>query len=166
MMRAMVIATFGFCMAVGGLALQASDEKNPEAIEKQVQEESNPRKRANLVRDLLKLRLDRLHSRIATGNMLESSSPELANYQIALEWLGTAVQKADHIGTSKSAEQLLRDQIYDLNDYKMSLSAAERPYLERIIARAVKLRQQILYGLMHPPVESKNQKEKGESLRQ
>ncbi len=165
MTRAIVIAIIGFCLAVEVLSLRAAEDKNPEAIEKEYLKESNPRRQANLARDLMKLRLEELHARLEIGTMLEPDSPELANYQKAIEWLGAAVHKASHAGTSKSAEQLLRDQIYDLNEFKMNLSAAERPLLEPIISRAVKLREEILYSLMHPPEESKNEKEKGESLR-
>jgi hypothetical protein len=38
----------------------------------------------------------------------------------------------------------------------MNVSATERPYLERIVARAGALRGELLDGLMHPPGASKS----------
>jgi hypothetical protein len=66
------------------------------------------------------------------------------------------VRTADHAGTSKTAEQHLRDQIHELDSVKMNVSAAERPYLDRIVARAGVLREEILYSLMHPSSGPKN----------
>ena len=128
----------------------AAEQKTPDALEKEIQKENNPRKRAGIAKDLVAQRLQLLRIRIATGTMLEESSPELTSYQSAIDTLGAAVKEASHTGTSKNVEQFLRDQIHQLESFKMNVSALERPYMERIIGQAGALRGEILDGLMRP----------------
>jgi hypothetical protein len=154
--RAYLLGILALCLVFRGPAAAAFEQKTPEALEKEIGKEANARKRANLARDLLTKRLQLLHARIATGTMLEETSPELASYGAALGMFGAAVKEAAHTGTSKSAEQFLRDQIHELDNFKMNVSATERPYLERIVARAGALRGELLDGLMHPPGASKS----------
>jgi hypothetical protein len=163
--RAYLLAFFALCLAFGGTAAVAGQQKTPEALEKEIQREANARKRADLARDLLKQRLELLRKRIATGIMLEESSPELGNYDAALGMFGSAVKAAAHTGTSKNAEQFLRDQIHDLEDFKMNVSVTEQPYLEEILARAGGLRGELLDSLMRPPGRGKSRPQE-ESQRQ
>ena len=157
--RAYLLTIFALCLVLRGPAAAALEQKTPETLEKEIAKESNARRRANLARDLLTQRLQLLRARIATGNMLEESSPELATYDAALGMFGNAVKEAAHPGTSKSAEQFLRDQIHDLDNFKMNVSAAERPYLDRIVTRAGALRGELLDGLMHPQPKQESQRQ-------
>jgi hypothetical protein len=154
--RAYLLAILALCLVFRGPAAAAGEPRTPEALEKEIQKETNARKRANLARDLLTQRLELLRKRIATGTMLEESSPELGSYEAALGMFGSAVKEAAHSGTSKSAEQFLRDQIHELDNFKMNVSVTERPYLERIVARAGALRGELLDSLMHPPGGAKS----------
>ena len=157
--RAYLLAILALCLAFRGPLAAAFEQKTPEALEKDIAKEGNARKRASMARDLLSQRLQLLRARIATGNMLEESSPEIAAYGAALGMFGDAVKEAAHAGTSKNAEQFLRDQIRDLDNFKMNVSATERPYLERIVARAGALRGELLDGLMHPQPKQESQRQ-------
>ena len=158
--RAYLLAIFALCLAFNGPAAAALEQKTPEALEKEIAKEGNARKRASLARDLLTQRLQLLHARIGTGDMLEESSPELAAYSAALGMFGRAVKEAAHTGTSKNAEQFLRDQVRELGNFKMNVSATERPYLDGIVAQAGALRGELLDGLMHPqPKQSQRQEQ-------
>jgi hypothetical protein len=153
MKRVLISAVLGWFL-VGSASSLCAEDKNSDALIRQIQKESNPRKQANLARQLIAKRLDQLHARIANGTMLQESSPQLTEYAQALEMLGSAVRAADHAGTTKSAEQLLRDQIHELDNLKMNVSSAERPFLVRIAGRAEAMREEFLHNLMHPPEES------------
>ena len=153
MRRASTLALVGLFLFSCYTASGVAEEKNADTLEKEYQKQSNPRKQADLARKLLDVRLSELRARVGTGTMLEKSSPELEHYSHAVTLLANAVRKASHNGTSKNAEKELRDHSHDLNDMKISLSAAERPYLEQLISKVSKLRDELLYGLMLPPEE-------------
>ena len=156
MARISMLAIAALVLICGLSVASAGESKTPEAIEQEIQKENNPRKRANLAKDLVSQRLQLLHARIATGTMLEESSPELSSYSQAIGALGSAVKEAAHTGTSKNVEQFLRDQIHDLDNFKMNVSALERPYIEKIIGQAGALRGEILDSLMQPKGGSKS----------
>ncbi|MBI2819711.1 MAG: hypothetical protein HYX73_07010 [Acidobacteria bacterium] len=153
MKRVSAIITIGFWMMCLPLSPAWAGEKSAKALEQDYQRENNPRKQAVIARKLLTRRLEQLRSRIDTGRMLEKSSPELADYQAAIEMLGTAVRQASHAGTSKDAEKQLRDQSHELDDLKILVSAGERPLINRLLTKVSDLREEILYGLMLPPPE-------------
>ena len=153
MVRFLLLAALLFSMPRGRLAVAGPEDQNAEALQAAYEKESNPRKRSELAMELMIVRLERLRARIAIGTMLEQSSPELAKYHAACEQLASSVRQAAHNGTSKKAEKHLRDQIYDLDQLKMSVSAVERSQVDRLIARVVELREEVLYSLMHPPKE-------------
>jgi hypothetical protein len=156
-----VQATFalGFCTLCLAMIPARAAEKSPEALEQAFQKEDNPRKQADIARKLIPQRLERLRTRIATGMMLEASTPELAHYQSAIEMLGSAVRQASHTGTSKDAEKLLRDRSHELGDLDIRVSAVERPLIEQLLTKVSDLREEILYGLMLPPPEKSEQEE-------
>jgi len=137
----------GLAMLVPSLAAVA---KTPEILEKQYDAEKNPRKRAEIARGLMTLRLEELRAAIGTGNLLEESSLALEHYRAALDRLGPAVREAAHTGTSKSSEVHLRNHIRELENMKVRVSAMERPFFEKLLAPAVALREELLYSIMHP----------------
>jgi hypothetical protein len=157
MRRASTLAIVGLFLFSCGIASGVAEDKSPAALEQEYQKQSNPRKQADLARKLLELRLGELRVRIGADTMIEKTSPELEHYSRAVTMLANAVRKASHSGTSKNAEKELRDQSHDLNDMKMSVSAAERPYLEQLISKVSKLRDELLYGLMLPPEEEREE---------
>jgi hypothetical protein len=150
MKRSVVLISFVWWMAVSGPSFAAA-EKTPEALEKQYEAERNPRKRAEIARELMNQRLEELRATIGTGTMLEESSLILEKYRAALERLGPAVREAAHTGTSKSTEVHLRNHIRELENLKISVSMMERPFLEKLLAPAIELREEVLYSIMHPP---------------
>jgi hypothetical protein len=150
MRQGLIVTIIGFWM-VSGLTYAAAEQKPPEALEKQYEAEKNPRKRAEIARELMNQRLEELRSRVSTGDMLEESSPPLEHYRAALERLGLAVREAAHTGTSKSTEVHLRNHIRELENLKISVSVMERPFLEKLLAPAIALREEVLYSIMHPP---------------
>jgi len=157
MRRLSTVAMVGLWIVLCGVAPAVAEEKNAATIEKEYQKEKNPRKQADMAKKLLDLRLEELRARIGTGMMLEKASPELDHYQRAVTMLGNAVRKASHTGTSKSAEKELRDQSHDLNNLKISVSALERPYMDQLISKVAKLRDELLYGLMLPPGDEESE---------
>jgi hypothetical protein len=124
--------------------------KQSEVLEQQYDKEANPRKRADIAKKLTAHRLSELRARVTTGDMLDPSTPELKSYEAAVDRLGDSVREASHTGTTKGAEQYLRDQMHALDNLKMNVSASERPYLERIVARVDSLREEMLNTLMYP----------------
>jgi hypothetical protein len=126
-------------------------EKPPEVLEQEYQKQKNPRKRADIARDLMSQRLALLRKFIGTGTMLDESSAEISNYQSALDLLAAAVREAQHNGTSKDSETFLRSQMNGLEDLKLAVSAVERPLIDGLLANVTALREEILYGIMHPP---------------
>jgi hypothetical protein len=129
-------------------------EKPPEVLEQEYQREKNPRKQADLARQLIVQRLELLRARIGTGMMLEESTPEVDRYQTAIEMLGRATKQAAHTGTSKNAEKALRDQSHELDNLKILVSQGERPLIDHLLAEVSELREELLYGIMLPPPES------------
>jgi hypothetical protein len=150
MKRSVVLISFVWWMAVSGPSFAAA-EKTPEALEKQYETERNPRKRAEIARELMNQRLEELRAAVGTGTMLEQSSPSLEKYRAALERLGPAVREAAHTGTSKRTEVHLRSHIRELENLKINVSTMERPFLEKLLAPAIELREEVLYSIMHPP---------------
>jgi hypothetical protein len=160
MKRVSAYVLIGLCSICLALPAAWAAEKSAALLEREYQKENNPRKQADIARKLVVQRLDQLRARIATGQMLEPSSPELAHYQAAVKMLGTAVRKAAHTGTSKNAEKELRDQTHELDNLKILVSAVERPLVDRLLTQVNSLREEFLYGLMlPPPEESKEQEE-------
>ena len=160
MKRVSAIITIGFWIMCLPLSPAWAAEKSAKALERDYQQEDNPRKQADIARKLLTQRLEELRSRIGTGRMLEKSSPELADYQAAIRMLGTAVREAAHTATSKDAEKQLRDQSHELDDLKILVSAGERPLINRLLTKVSDLREEILYGLMLPPPEQEESAQK------
>ena len=126
-------------------------EKSPEALEQEYDAQKNPRKRAEIARELMTQRLTQLREFISTGTMLDESSASIKNYQGALERLASAVRAAQHTGTFKSTETHLRTQLTGLENMKLAVSATERPLVEQVVSRVTALREEVLYILMHPP---------------
>ena len=52
MKRRVLLTSFGIWMAILGLSYATAAEKTPEALEKEYEGEKNPRKRAEIARDL------------------------------------------------------------------------------------------------------------------
>ena len=150
MKRTWAVVILGLCIAGWGLAVAAAAEKTPAVLEAEYERENNPRKRADLAKKLMDQRREELRARIATGRLLEETSLELVRYQAALDRLASAVRAANHSGTSKSAETHLRTHINVLEGLKISVSSTERPLLDRLLSNVVQLREEVLYGLMHP----------------
>ena len=150
MKRSVVLIGFVCWMVVSGPSFAAA-EKTPEALEKQYEAERNPRERAEIARELMNQRLQELRATIGTGTMLEESSLPLEKYRGALERLGPAVREAAHTGTSKRTEVHLRSHIRELENLKINVSTMERPLLEKLLAPAIQLREEVLYSIMHPP---------------
>jgi len=152
MKRSVILISFVCWMVLSGPSFAAA-EKTPEALEKQYEAERNPRKRAEIARELMDQRLEELRATIGigTGTMLEESSLILEKYRAALERLGPAVREAAHTGTSKRTEVHLRSHIRELENMKISVSTMERPFLEKLLAPAIQLREEVLYSIMHPP---------------
>jgi hypothetical protein len=125
--------------------------KDPAVLEQAYELEPNPRKRADLARDLMDQRLETLGSFLSSGTMLEERSPRLGNYLAALDRLETAVQEAAHTGTSKRAEIHLRRHLNRLENFKLTVSVLERSVLEELIARLEEVREEVLYSIMFPP---------------
>jgi hypothetical protein len=146
---AFAVLTIGLVLAMSGAALAA--EKTPEVLEQEYQAQKNPRKRADIARKLMEQRLVQLRAFVGTGTMIEESSPHIAQYQSALDRLSSSVREAQHNGTSKNAETFLRTQMNGLENVKLVVSAIERPLVDKLLSNVVTLREEILYGLMHPP---------------
>jgi len=136
-----------------------SAEKSAEVLEQEYQRENNPRKQAEIARKLMVQRLELLRTRIGTGTMLDESSPELGHYQSSIEMLSSAVREAAHTGTSKDAEQDLRDQSHELDNLRILVSAGERPLIDYLLTSVSDLREELLYGLMLPPPEESEEEE-------
>lgn len=131
-------------------AARAAEQKSVEKLEQVFTQEKDARKRARLALEILQLRLDALRAFVATGTMLQANSLELTQYDAAVTRLEETVNAASHAPTSKRIELGLREQMKDLEQVRMNVSSEERPRIEALAARIVKLREAVLYGLMAP----------------
>jgi len=129
---------------------QAAEQKSLDELERVFTREKNQRKRARLALDILDLRLTAIRAYVATGTMLEEKAPALSAYEEGVSRLDQAVHAAAHVGTSKRVEVGLRRQLKDLEQIRANVSALERPFIEALAARVVKLRETVLYSIMAP----------------
>ena len=136
------IAGLGFGRAV-------AEEKPPSVLEQQYDRETNPRKRAGIAIELTKPRLQELRASYDAEDP-DQREEAVEAYVAALNRLETAVTAAANGGTSKNAEMHLRRQGRDLENLKTNVSYFDRPAIEKVIARVVALREQILYSIMNP----------------
>jgi hypothetical protein len=134
-----------------------AEPKTPQEIEQQYDREKNPRKRAELARDLMDLRLKELRSTVSEGTMIQESSAEVSDYMSALERLADAVRAADHTGTSKQTEMHLREHSRELENLRLNVSSQEGKVVERALALVNELREEVLYSIMIPEQESAKQ---------
>lgn len=151
--RAFVLAIIGVWMVVAGVALAAAAEKSLEALEREYQAQKNPRKRAKLALAMMDRHLQQLHSAVKRGTALHKVNPVLEGYLAALDRLAVDAREAAHTGTSKSIEVELRRHVRDFENLKMNVSFLERAPLEKVIARVVQVREEVLYSIMHPRKE-------------
>jgi hypothetical protein len=157
MPREFAIVGLALWIGLAGLAWASAAEKTPQQIEQQYDQEKSPRKRAQLARDLMNVRLNQLRSALESGSLLQESTPELRNYLNALDRLASAVREARHANTSKQSEMHLRKQLRDLEDERMDVSVSEREILDRAIKQVSDLREEILYSLLVPEAETAKQ---------
>ena len=132
----------------------ATEEKKSARLEQLYDQESNPRKRIKPAMELTAERLSELRAAYDaedTGKRGEAVEACLS----ALGRLETAVTAAAHAGSSKNVEVHLRRQARDLENLKTSVSYFDRPAIEKVLARVVALREQILYSIMNPPERSR-----------
>ena len=143
-----------FLITGGGTA---AAEENQEAIQLEQRydrESGNPRRQTAIAVDLTKSRFEQLRSVYDTGNS-EREKEALEAYRGALDRLGTAVAAARHAGNSKKAEVFLRGHRRDLENLKTNVSYLDRPKIEKLCERAAELREQILYSIMNPKEDPK-----------
>ena len=148
--RISVSAVLVLHLALGVSRSALAGEKSPEVLEQEYQDQKNPRKRADIAKELMTQRLAQLRAFVGTGTMLDESSPQIANYQSAFDRLASAVREAQHNGTSKNAETFLRTQMNGLENVKLAVSATERPLVEKLLSNVTALREEVLYSIMHP----------------
>jgi hypothetical protein len=143
---------FFLLIAVGTSAEDNAAQENLAIaqLEQRYERESNPRRQAGIVVDLMKHRFEQLKAAYDAVDPEQQSRTGEA-YLSELERLGTAVAAARHTGTSKNAEVFLRRHLRDLESLKTNVSYFDRPAIEKLLERAGELREQILYSIMHPP---------------
>ena len=128
----------------------AAEPKTVEQLEIRFTQEKDLRRRARLALDILDLRFEAIRGFVATGTMLEANNTVLPSYEVALARLDEAVHAAAHAGTAKRIEVGLRRHMKDLEQLRMKVSSSERPLVEALAARVEKLREAVLYSIMHP----------------
>lgn len=135
-----------------GIEIEAASQGDQSLalLEQRYDRETNPRRQAGIALELTRHRLQQLRAAYDAENA-ERWEAALESYRGALERLGSAVAAASHGGTSKNAEMHLRRQGRDLENLKTSVAYFDRPAVEKLIAQASDLRQQILYSIMNPP---------------
>jgi hypothetical protein len=134
---------------LGAVGTYAEDDAAVAQLEQRYERESNPRRQAGIVIELMKHRLEQLRAAYDTEDQqLQGQAAEA--YLGTLDRLGTAVAAARHSGTSKNAEVFLRRHARDLEGLKTNVSYLDRPAIEKLLERATELRAQILYSIMHP----------------
>ena len=132
-----------------GIGTAVAEEKPPSVLEQQYDRETNPRKRAGIAIELSKQRLQELRAAYDAEDP-DQREEAVGAYLAALNRLETAVTAASNAGASKNAEMHLRRQARDLENFKTNVSYFDRPAIEKVIARVVALREQILYSIMNP----------------
>ena len=142
-----------FLTALWGAGAEAKaaveEDQTAALLEQRYSRELNLRRRAGIAIELTKHRLDQLRAAYETVDP-EQQEKAVEVFLGALERLGMAVAAASHGGTSKNAEMHLRRQQRDLENLKINVSYFERPAIEKVIARAAAIREQILYSIMNP----------------
>lgn len=137
-----------FLMTGTGTAV-AKDNHTAAQLEQRYDQESNPKKQAEIAVDLTKKRLKQLRSAYLKGNQ-EQEKVAVDDYLGALDRLETAVDAAENVGTSKKAEMFLRKHGRDLEGLKTDVAYYDRPEIKKLCDRAAELREQILYSIMSP----------------
>lgn len=136
-------------------ALEAK-EKSADALQRDFQNEKNPKKRASIAMELMDVRLKELRDFLGSGTMLQEPSPPIDNYASALDRLVASVRESANVGTSKSVEMHLRRHLREFENFKVNVSVAERPTIETVITRLLATREEVLYNIMHPKEEKRS----------
>ena len=164
-MRACILVSVGAFLVLGfwsgscpsALAGKGRPSANaPFLLEKQYEQETDPRDRVEIAIELMEVRFRILEQAYKTQAAAERETA-VENYRKASGMLENAVTEAVHVGSSKKAEVLLRRQRRRLENLQMGVSYFDRASLEPLVARVAELREDILYSIMNPEGESAEQ---------
>jgi hypothetical protein len=130
-------------------ALASGQERTPAQLEEQYEKETNPKNRVKLAVELADNRLkEMLAAYDAADPAKEPAAAE--TYLSALDRLEKALDANTSGGTAKDAEIHLRHQVQSLGNLRMTLSSAEKTPVEKALARATQLHEDVLNRIMHP----------------
>lgn len=137
-------ASLGYVFAGG-----TSQEKTPAQLEELYEKETNPKNRVKLAVELADDRLkEMLMAYDAADPAKESAAAE--TYLSAVDRLEKALDANTSGGAAKDAEIHLRHQVQSLGNLRMTLSATEKTPVEKALARATQVHEDVLNRIMHP----------------
>jgi hypothetical protein len=132
-----------------GYVFAGSQEKTPAQLEELLAKETNPKNRVKLAVELADDRLrEMLAGYDAADPARESATTEI--YLSAVDRLEKALDANTSGGTAKDAEIHLRHQMQSLGTLRMTLAASEKTPVEKALARATQLHENVLNTIMHP----------------
>jgi hypothetical protein len=130
-------------------ASAASQEKTPAQLEELYEKETNPKNRVKLA---VALADDRLKEVLAAFDVADPAkqSATAETYLSAVDRLEKTLDANTSGGADKDAEIRLRHQVQSLGNLRMMLAASERTPVEKALARATQVHEDVLNRIMHP----------------
>ena len=136
-------ALIGNAFAAGG------PEKTPAQLEALFEKETNPKNRVKIAVELADDRLkETLAAYDAADPAKESAAVEI--YLSAADRLEKALHANTNGGAAKDAEIHLRHQMQSLGTLRMTLAVSEKTPVEKALARATQVHEDVLNRIMHP----------------
>ena len=137
-------APFEYALAnSGGL------ERTPAQLEALYEKETNPKNRLKLAVELADSRLKQMLAAYDAADPAKESATA-GIYLSAVDRLEKALEANTSGGAAKDAEIRLRHQVQSLGNLRMTLSASERTPVEKALARATQMHEDLLNRIMRP----------------
>jgi hypothetical protein len=130
-------------------ASAAGQEKTPAQLEELYAKEINPKNRVKLAVGLADGRLKEMLAGYDSGDPAKESATA-ESYLSAVDRLEKTLDANTSGGADKDAEIRLRHQVQSLGNLRMTLSASERTSVEKALARATQVHEDVLNRIMHP----------------
>jgi hypothetical protein len=127
----------------------SGQEKTPAQLEELYEKEPNPKNRVKLAVELADDRLKGMLAGYDSGDPAKESATA-ETYLSAVDRLERSLEANTSGGAAKDAEIHLRHQVQSLENLRMTLSASEKTPVEKALARATQVHEDVLNRIMHP----------------
>ena len=126
-----------------------AQERTPAQLEALYEKETNPKNRLKLAVEISDGRLKEMLAAYDAADPAKQS-PALESYLSGVGRLEKALDANTSGGAAKDAEIRLRHQVQSLGNLRMTLSASEKTPVEKALARATQVHEDVLNKIMHP----------------